>query len=102
MAIETIGFTSEIPGTDDRWNNLVAFVPVSETWDGTGPEWLIPSQFCGLTIEEICRKDIPAGQPYKILTYQDFPWDETFGLTTDFMQALVVDFSNPDGVGEKE
>jgi hypothetical protein len=39
---------------------------------------LIPAQDCGLTIEEIAAKDVPAGKPYKIVDVTDIPEDRTF------------------------
>jgi ribosomal protein S12 len=33
---------------------------------------------CGLTIEEIAVKDVPAGVPYKIVDVSDIPEDRTF------------------------
>jgi hypothetical protein len=33
---------------------------------------------CGLTIEEIVAKDIPAGKPYKIVDASEIPSDRTF------------------------
>ena len=34
---------------------------------------LIPAANCGLTLEQIIAKDIPAGTPYKIIAYSDLP-----------------------------
>ena len=39
---------------------------------------LIPAPECGLTIEEIAAKDVPAGKPYKIVDVSDIPSDRTF------------------------
>jgi len=33
---------------------------------------------CGLTIEEIAAKDVPAGKPFKIVDVTDIPTDRTF------------------------
>jgi hypothetical protein len=38
---------------------------------------IIPAD-CGLTIEEIAAKDVPAGKPYKIVDLSDIPTDRTF------------------------
>jgi hypothetical protein len=38
---------------------------------------IIPAD-CGLTIEEIAAKDVPAGKPYKIVDIADIPTDRTF------------------------
>lgn len=39
---------------------------------------IIPAPECGLTIEEIAAKDVPAGKPYKIVDVSDIPSDRTF------------------------
>jgi hypothetical protein len=39
---------------------------------------IVPSPNCGLTIEEIAAKDVPAGKPYKIVDVSDIPTDRTF------------------------
>jgi hypothetical protein len=46
-----------------------------------------------LAFEEVCRKDVPAGVPYKIVDVADIPSDRTF------RDAWEADFTNPDGVG---
>ena len=38
---------------------------------------IVPAD-CGLTIEEIAAKDVPAGKPYKIVDVDDIPADRTF------------------------
>ena len=40
--------------------------------------FLIPSPECGLTIEEIAEKDVPANTPYRIVTTAEFPQDILF------------------------
>ena len=47
------------------------------TNDG-GVAVIIPAVECGLTIEEIAAKDVPAGKPYKIVDVADIPSDRTF------------------------
>jgi hypothetical protein len=39
---------------------------------------LIPAADCGLTIEQIAAKDVPAGVPYSIVEASDIPSDRTF------------------------
>lgn len=39
---------------------------------------IVPAAECGLTIEEIAAKDVPAGKPYKIMDVADIPTDRTF------------------------
>ena len=43
----------------------------------SGVAIIIPAE-CGLTIEEIAAKDVPAGKPYKIVNVADIPTDRTF------------------------
>jgi len=45
--------------------------------DDGGVAVIIPAD-CGLTIEEIAAKDVPAGKPYKIVDVSDIPADRTF------------------------
>jgi hypothetical protein len=46
--------------------------------DDGGVAILIPAPECGLTIEEIATKDVPAGKDYKIVDVADIPTDRTF------------------------
>jgi len=46
--------------------------------DDGGVSILTPAPECGLTIEEIAAKDVPAGKPYKIIDASDIPTDRTF------------------------
>jgi len=46
--------------------------------DDGGVSIVIPAPECGLTIEEIAAKDVPAGKPYKIVDVADIPTDRTF------------------------
>ena len=46
--------------------------------DDGGVAVIIPAIECGLTIEEIAAKDVPAGKPYKIVDVADIPFDRTF------------------------
>jgi hypothetical protein len=39
---------------------------------------IIPAAECGLTIEQIAAKDVPAGVPYQIVDASDIPSDRTF------------------------
>lgn len=47
------------------------------TPDG-GVAVIVPAPNCGLTIEEIAAKDVPAGAQYKIVDAADIPTDRTF------------------------
>ena len=46
--------------------------------DDGGVAIIIPAAECGLTIEEIAAKDVPAGKPFKIVDVSDIPKDRTF------------------------
>lgn len=46
--------------------------------DDGGVAVIIPAAECGLSIEEIAAKDVPAGKPYKIVDVSDIPADRTF------------------------
>lgn len=46
--------------------------------DEGGVAVIVPAPDCGLTIEEIAAKDVPAGKPYKIVDVSDIPSDRTF------------------------
>jgi hypothetical protein len=39
---------------------------------------IVPSPDCGLTIEQIAAKDVPAGKAYKIVDVADIPSDRTW------------------------
>lgn len=39
---------------------------------------IIPSPNCGMTIEQIAAKDVPAGLEYHIVDVADIPSDRTF------------------------
>jgi hypothetical protein len=46
-----------------------------------------------LVIEEVAKKDVPAGKPYKIVDEADIPTDRTF------RDAWEANITEPDGVG---
>jgi len=48
-----------------------------QTEDG-GVAVIIPTDDCGLTVEEIAAKDVPAGRPWKIVDVSEVPSDRTF------------------------
>jgi hypothetical protein len=50
---------------------------IYQTDDG-GVAIIIPASECGLTIEQIATKDVPAGKPYEIVDVSDIPSDRTF------------------------
>ena len=45
--------------------------------DNGGVAVIIPAD-CGLSIEQIAAKDVPAGKSYKIVDVEDIPSDRTF------------------------
>jgi hypothetical protein len=45
--------------------------------DDGGVAVIVPAD-CGLTIEQIAAKDVPAGKPYEIVGVADIPSDRTF------------------------
>ena len=46
--------------------------------DDGGVSIIIPTIECGMSIEEIAAKDVPAGKPFKIVDLADIPTDRTF------------------------
>jgi hypothetical protein len=52
-----------------------------------------PAPNCGISIEEVARKDVPAGLPHLILNEEDVPTDYVF------FEAFEADFSDPHGYG---
>lgn len=59
---------------------------------GNGIAVLTPLE-CGLTVEQIARKDVPAGLPYLVVDATDIPSDRSVRA------AWRADFSQPDGYG---
>ena len=47
---------------------------------------VVPAPDCGLTIEEIAAKDVPAGKPYKIVDVADIPSDRTFRNAWEYQE----------------
>jgi hypothetical protein len=45
--------------------------------DDGGVAIIVPAD-CGLSIEQIAAKDVPAGKPYEIVDVSDIPSDRTF------------------------
>ena len=60
--------------------------------DGSNIVVLTPCP-CGLTVEQIAAKDVPAGLPYLIVDATDIPADR------QYRAAWTADFSAPDGYG---
>ena len=51
---------------------------------------IIPAD-CGLTIEQIAAKDVPAGKAYKIVDVADVPSDRTFRSAWEVDEATLTD-----------
>ena len=46
--------------------------------DDGGVSVIIPSDNCGLSVEDIARKDVPVGKAYQIVDVADVPSDRSF------------------------
>jgi hypothetical protein len=46
--------------------------------DEGGVAVIVPAPDCGLTIDEIAKKDVPAGKQYFIVDASEIPSDRTF------------------------
>lgn len=55
--------------------------------------FVYPAPECGLTVQEIAKKDVPAGKPYLIVDDEFVPKDHTF------FEAFEADFTQPHGIG---
>jgi hypothetical protein len=53
--------------------------------DEGGVAIIVPAD-CGLTIEEIAAKDVPAGKPFKIVDVSDIPTDRTFRAAWEYSE----------------
>ena len=54
--------------------------------DDGGVAVIVPAAECGLTIEEIAAKDVPAGKPFKIVDVADIPFDRTFRNAWEYQE----------------
>jgi hypothetical protein len=52
--------------------------------DDGGVAVIVPADECGLTIQEIAAKDVPAGKPYQIVDVADIPSDRTFRAAWEY------------------
>lgn len=52
--------------------------------DDGGVAVIVPAAECGLSIEAIAAKDVPAGKPFKIVDVADIPEDRTFRAAWEF------------------
>lgn len=53
--------------------------------DDGGVAVIIPATECGLSIEDIAAKDVPAGKPFKIVDAADIPEDRTFRAAWEYV-----------------
>lgn len=67
----------------------VIIYPNNEGWLSV----VSPAPDCSISIEEIARKDVPAGKPYHIIDASLVPEDHTF------FNAWEAEFINPSGFG---
>lgn len=54
--------------------------------DDGGVAVITPAPNCGLTIEQIAAKDVPAGKPYRIVNVGDVPADRTFRDAWEYVE----------------
>lgn len=54
--------------------------------DDGGVAIIVPAAECGLSIEQIAAKDVPAGKPYKIVDVADIPEDRTFRSAWEYQE----------------
>ena len=57
----------------------------------TGIAVIVPAPDSGLTTEEVARKDVPTGLPYKIVDVSEIPDDRTFRDAWDIDEAELSD-----------
>ena len=74
---------------------VIIYPDTDETGAPTGGVCVVhPVAGCGLTIDDIARKDVPQGVPFMIIDASDLPADRTFRA------AWEADFSEPHGHGD--
>ena len=54
--------------------------------DDGGVSVIVPAAECGLTIEQIAAKDVPAGKPFQIVDVADIPADRTFRAAWSYQE----------------
>lgn len=52
--------------------------------DDGGVAVIVPAPNCELSIEDIAKKDVPAGKDYRIVDVADIPADRTFRNAWEF------------------
>ena len=54
--------------------------------DEGGVSVLTPVPDCGLTLEEIIAKDVPAGKPHQVIDKSELPTDRTFRNAWEYVE----------------
>ena len=54
--------------------------------DEGGVSVLTPVPNCGLTLEEIIAKDVPAGKPHQVIDMSELPTDRTFRNAWEYVE----------------
>lgn len=54
--------------------------------DERGVSVLTPVPNCGLTLEEIIAKDVPAGKPHQVVDKSEIPTDRTFRNAWEYVE----------------
>ena len=55
--------------------------------DDGGVAIIVPAAECGLTIDEIAAKDVPAGKPFKIVDMSEIPTDRTIRDAWEYWES---------------
>ena len=55
--------------------------------DDGGVSVIIPSDNCGLSVEDIARKDVPVGKAYQIVDVADVPSDRSFSNAWTYTES---------------
>ena len=69
--------------------------------DEGGVAVIVPAPECGLTIEEIAAKDVPAGKPYKIIDVSEVPSDRTFRNAWEYVELSALILTKPKRLATK-
>ncbi len=59
------------------------------TNDKGGISIICPAPECGLTIEQIAQKDVPAGKEYKIVDVSEIPLDRTYRNSWEIKEGKI-------------
>ena len=79
-------------------NKLIIYNTVFTNEDGSKEDRvaiIVPSPKCGLTLEQIAKKDVPTGKKYKIVDVSEVSSDRTFRNAWEINESELTD-----GVGE--